>query len=365
MRKFCLLAMFPVLACSLLFADQVVMKNGDRLTGTITKSDQKNLILKTDYADDVTIQWTAIQEINSTQPLHVATQDGKTVAGPVTTSDGTLAVATTTGSVNVPKDQVTALRSDQEQAAYEKGLHPALWQGWAGGVTVGFALTGGNSETKSLALAFTGDRKTTHDEITMYENTVYATNDAPGAVPGVTANTNQGGARYSRDFTTRLFGYGSADFQTNALQFLNLRSILGGGLGVHVINSSQTTLDLLGGLNYTHESYGAIPTTATLAAQPPISRGFAALSVGEELMHKLGASTVLTEKGYFFPELTNPSGQSGGQYRATFNFGTVTKLSKWLGWQNAFGDIYVTNPPVGTKKNDILLTTGLNVTFTH
>ena len=53
---------------------------------------------------------------------------------------------------------------------------------------------------------------------------------------------------------------------------------------------------------------------------------------------------------------------------ATFNFGSVTKLSKWLGWQNAFGDIYVTNPPPATpalKKNDIVLTTGLNVTFTH
>jgi carbohydrate-selective porin OprB len=69
---------------------------------------------------------------------------------------------------------------------------------------------------------------------------------------------------------------------------------------------------------------------------------------------------VLTEKGYFFPDLSQT-----GEYRATFNLGTVTKLSKWLGWQNAFGDIYVTNPPPATKKNDILLTTGLNFTFTH
>jgi len=48
------------------------------------------------------------------------------------------------------------------------------------------------------------------------------------------------------------------------------------------------------------------------------------------------------------------------QYRATFNFGTVTKLNKWLGWQNSFGDIYVSNPPLGTKKNDLQFTTGIN-----
>ena len=71
-------------------------------------------------------------------------------------------------------------------------------------------------------------------------------------------------------------------------------------------------------------------------------------------------NTLLTEKLYFFPNLNET-----GEYRGTFNFGTVTKISKWLGWQNAFGDIYVTNPPAGAKQNDILLTTGLNFSFTH
>ena len=52
-------------------------------------------------------------------------------------------------------------------------------------------------------------------------------------------------------------------------------------------------------------------------------------------------------------------------YRGTFNFGTVTKISKWLGWQNQLGDIYVTNPPVSAKKNDVVFTTGLNIAFTH
>ena len=234
------------------------------------------------------------------------------------------------------------------QAAYEKSLHPTLLQGWAGGANIGFALTAGNSETKNLALAFTADRKTSHDEIALYTNTIYATNDAPGAVPPVTANATQGGARYDRNFTKRLFGFGSADFQTDALQNLNLRSVLGGGLGFHAINTDRTTLDFLGGLNYTKENYVGL------------DRNFAALTLGEELMHKLGASTVLSQKLYFFPNLSD-----SGQYRATFNLGTITKISKWLGWQNAFGDIYVTNPPVGKRTNDLQLTTGINVSFTH
>jgi putative salt-induced outer membrane protein YdiY len=356
MRKLHVLAALSVFAFgSALFADQVVLKNGDRLTGTITKSDDKVLLIKTEFAGDVTVQWPAIQEVSSTQPLHVALANGKTLAGPVTTTDGNLAVTTAaSGTVNVAKGDVTALRSDAEQTAYEKSLHPGLLQGWAGGANVGFAFTAGNSETENLALAFTADRKTRTDDISLYANSVYSKNNAPGAVPSTTANAIQAGARYSRNFTPRLFGYGSADFQTDALQQLNLRSILGGGLGFHAIKTDRTTLDFLVGPNYTRENY----TTVT--------NSFAALTLGEELSRKLGASTVITEKFYFFPNLSDT-----GQYRTAFNLGSVTKISKWLGWQNAFGDIYVSNPPAqptGTpalKKNDIILTTGLNFSFTH
>jgi putative salt-induced outer membrane protein YdiY len=353
MRKQYLWAALSAFAfCSTVLADQVVLKNGDRLTGTIAKSDDKTLLIKTEFAGDVTVQWPAVQEINSTQPLHVTMANGKTVAGPVKTTDGSLEVTTaTSGTVTVAKADVTALRNDAEQTTYDKSLHPRLLQGWAGGANVGFALTAGNSDTRSLALAFTADRKTVHDEIELYENTVYATNNASGASPSTTANSNQAGARYARNLNPRLFGYVGADFQTNALQQLNLRSVLGGGLGFHAINTDRTTLDFLVGPNYTRENYDTL------------TNSFVAITLGEELSHKLGASTLLTQKLYFFPDLSDT-----GQYRAAFNFGSVTKLSKWLGWQNAFGDIYVTNPPAATpalKKNDIILTTGLNISFTH
>jgi putative salt-induced outer membrane protein YdiY len=341
---------FALLFPAALFADQIVLKNGDRLTGTIEKSDDKTLVIKTEFAGEVTVQWDAVQAINSTQKLHVILNSGQTATGTVTTSDGNLAVATAdAGTVNAPKASVTKVFGEAEQAAYEKSLHPGLLEGWQGGVNVGFGLTRGNSQTKNLALAFTANRTTLHDKLSLYTNSVYATNDAPGATPATTANALQSGARYDHDFTSRWFAYVGGDFQTDALQTLDLRSVFGGGLGWHAIKSDRSTLDLLAGLDYTREKYAALP-----------SRSFAAVSLGEELTHKLGMNTLLTQKLYFFPNLNDTS-----EYRATFNFGTVTKISKWLGWQNAFGDIYVTNPPVGAKQNDILLTTGLNFSFSH
>jgi len=35
-------------------ADQVTLKNGDRLTGTIVKSDGKTVLIKTEFAGEVT-----------------------------------------------------------------------------------------------------------------------------------------------------------------------------------------------------------------------------------------------------------------------------------------------------------------------
>ena len=342
-------------------ADQVLLKNGDKLTGSITKSDGKTLVLKTDYAGDLTIKFDAIQSLTSTGDLNV-TAGAKTAVGPVTTTETNIVVAAKTGGpVEAPLSSVTMLRSPAEQAAYEKSLHPGLLEGWAGGLNLGLALTAGNSETKNLNIAFNAERKGFHDKLTLYANTIYAVNDKPPAE--TTANSNGGGARYERDFAPRVFGFGSADFFANALQDLNLRSILGGGIGAHAIKNAKTTLDLLAGVNYTHESYSIPinppPATAT-------TQNLAAITVGDALTYKLGKSTNITQSFLFYPDLSDTS-----QYRFTFNFGTVTKINKWLAWQNSLADVFVSNPPYVAppapriERNDLQLSSGLNFSFKH
>jgi len=348
-------SLFIILACSSLFADQITIKNGDRLTGTIEKSDDKSLVIKTEFAGEVTVDWSAISDVKSEQPLHVGLKDGKTVVGPVNIVDGKIEVATqSAGRIEAPKDAVSVIRSDSEQRSWEKLQHPSLLQGWEGGVNLGFGLTAGNSETKNLAIGFNGIRTGLHDKLTLYEASVYSTNDLAPAATRVTANTNRGGVRYDRDITSHLFAFVNADFATDALQDLNLRQVYGGGLGWHAIKRDSTTLDILGGIAYTRDNY------TQLAPLPRLIHSFVAGQIGDEFMHKLGKATVITQRAYFFPDFEN-----SGEYRATFDFGTVTKFNKWLGWQNTFGDVYVTNPPTGKKKNDVVFTTGLNISFTR
>lgn len=367
MKKTYVLIVFAMtLLSSPMFADQITLKNGDHLSGTIVKSDGKTLVLHTDFAGDVTVDFTAITQMKTDQELHVTTSDKKTVVGPINAENGTIQVGTKTSeTVDVPAKDVVLIRNDAEQATYDKSLHPGLLHGWNGGANMGFSLARGNSETTNLALAINAVHPTLSDKITIYTTAIDTNNEL--ATPSTVANLITAGIRYDHNLNPKSFWFVGADFMSNALQDLDLRGAYGGGLGYHAIKSANTTLDILAGLNYTHETYSngsqvIPPTVPPTYTSYGVTNKFAALTLGEELMHKTGKTTVITEKFYFYPDLS--SGYSG-QYRGEFDLGTVTKISKWLGWQNQFTDIYVSNPPAGKKDNDVVFTTGLNVTFTH
>ena len=53
------------------WADQVLLKNGDRVTGTIVQKDGKNLTIKTDQFGVVTTSWDQVESITAEKPVTV------------------------------------------------------------------------------------------------------------------------------------------------------------------------------------------------------------------------------------------------------------------------------------------------------
>jgi putative salt-induced outer membrane protein YdiY len=336
-------------------ADAIQLKNGDHLTGSITDSDGKTLTIHTDYAGDVKVQWSAITQVTAAKPTFVVTSDKQTVNGTIEPQGSNLVVHTSEArAVVVPLAQITAVRSTEAQESYEKSLHPSLVQAWNVAATMGFALARGNSDTTNLNTGVTANRKTLGDQIAVYESSIYTDNGGPGG--GVTANEILGGARYDRNIEPKLFFFAAGDFTHDELQHLDLQSIYSGGLGWHAINNPKTTLDVLLGLNYTRATYssGAVLGMTTTTS---VNRNLPGITAGEDFIHKFNGATSFTEHFYFYPDLDALS-----QYRISLDSAFVAKFNKWLGWQVSVSDRYVTNPPIiGTKSNDFVLSTGLNI----
>jgi putative salt-induced outer membrane protein YdiY len=339
-------------------ADQVTLKNGDRLTGTIVKSDAKTLLIKTDLAGDVNVQWDAVTSIVSSQPLHLGLKDGQTVVGTVATADGKFEVETkTTGEITTPKDAVVTVRNDDEEKSYDTEIdrlkNPRLTDFWTGLLDTGLSVTRGNSATLSYTLAAKAVRQTTRDKISVYTTAIYATDDTTPP-SRTTAHAILGGVRGDLNVSDRTFVFGFTDFQYDEFQHLDLRNTLGGGLGYHVIKTDNTTFDVFGGGDFEQEYFSPNPPDVLTS----VTRKTGEIVAGEELDMKVNTRTTFSEKASFFPNVSDT-----GQYRFQFDATAATKLKSWLSWQMTFGERYISNPLTGLKGNDLLLSTGLRLTF--
>jgi Protein of unknown function, DUF481 len=353
--------MFKINMCALLVcccgmaldAEQVTLKNGDRLTGAIVSVSDKKLILKTAYAGEISIDWDSVAQFSSEQPMVVTRTNQQTVSGAVNTKDSEVAVTTASGVQTIPMADVAVMRSPADQAAYEKSLHPGMLEGWAGGGNLGLALARGNSDTTNLALGFNAERPTTTDKWTIQAASLYSTSTAEN-VTTTSANALGGFIRYDHNLTKRLFAFGLFAGSYDHAQDLNVRISPGGGLGFHAIASKVTTLDLLGGFGYTYENYSSGYNGSTTG----VTNNLVNATIGDEFSHKFTANTSVIQDFYFFPYLND-----NGGYRGVFDFGLASKLYRAITWNLNFGDRYNSKPVAGKKDNDVLFTTGLGLSF--
>jgi putative salt-induced outer membrane protein len=335
LRSLIVVSIFSLLA-TVCRADQIALKNGDRITGSITSSDAKNVIVKTDYAGDLTIKWDAIQSISSSSPLYVTAKDGRVLVGTVTSSDSNLQIATAqSGTVTVSRDSIQTVRSAAEQKSYGA---------WGGIFDTGLSLVRGNANTTTFTIGARAARTTDKNKASAFVTSIYSQGQSNG-ISITTASAINAGLRYDFNLSPRVFAFVFTDFDHDRFQQLDLRNVIGGGLGKHVIKNDTATFDLFGGFTFNQEFFSTL------------TRRSAEALAGEEFDQKLTSTFSLKERLEFYPDLSDL-----GQYRVVFDTGAVTKLNKILSWQLDISDRYLSNPILGLKGNDLLMTTGLSIT---
>ena len=337
---------FFLLAGILPATDQVILKNGDIISGAIVKKDGGKLTMKTEFLGDVSMPWTAVKSIRSDELLTVELPGGDRVAGKVTTSGDTLEVVTSSGQRPAPLAAVGAIRNQVEQQAWERLQHPSLLGLWTGFVDTGLALARGTARADTLTTNVVATRVTTTDKISVTVNQIYG-NARVNGVTSEVANAIRGNWAYNRNITPKLFLTTLNAYEHDQFQYLDLRFVAGGGLGWNAIKGERTTLAVSGGGDYERESFTKAPV-----------RNSGEVNFGDDFVHKFSGVTSVTQNFRFFPNLSET-----GHYRFNFDLGALTALNRWLGWHVTATDNFLSNPVFGRQRNDLVISTGLRISF--
>lgn len=344
-------AFLAVCALVPLRAEIVFLKNGDRITGSVVKLENGKLTLKSEYAGVITLPWEAVEAFSGKTALNFALNDGQLVVGAPSLKEGRLQILTASaGTVDTGKEIVKTIRSQEEQVVYDTEIdryrNPRLVDLWAGFVDLGFARAQGNARTGTLNVSANASRVTSRDKIGVYFTSLNASSKVEGKSV-VTANAMRGGVNYNLNVSPKAFAFATTDLEFDEFQSLDLRFSPAGGFGYHAYKGESLVMDLSGGAGLNKEFFSS-----------GLRRTSGEALLGEEISYRLSGAASLRQKMVIYPNLSN-----GGDYRVNFDLSALTAIRKWLGWQFTVSERLLSNPAPGRKRNDIMVTTGVRLTF--
>lgn len=352
MKRLALLALPLCLAAAApAQADTLGFENGDRVSGTVVALVDGRLEIDSDLLGAVTADWQAVRELRTDATVYVTLADDQALAGSLEIA-GEAAVLITSDAVPVElaRSEITTIRSEARQQAFLQAIDAsgatASGPSWTSSVDGSLSLTSGNAETRSVHLGLLAARTTGRDRTRFYLTSLFA-NNSTGGTTLTTANAVRGGGRYEIDVADRVFTFGFSDLEFDRFQDLDLRLVVGGGVGLNLFETSTNTFRVFGGGSSNQEFFAS-----------GFRRRSAESVVGEEWSYQPNDVTSFTERLAVYPNLND-----AGEYRVNFDSTALTRLNDWLSWQVTLSSRYTSRPLPGKRSNDLLFTTGIRITL--
>ncbi len=344
-RRMALIALLLSIACPL-FAkrkdDVVVMKNGDKFTGEIKGLEYGELVFKSSYMkDSVHLDWKEVETLQSQDTFIVALSNGERVTGFISRertpgdSDKAFKIIATGSSVEVAPSDVIVI--GQQEGSF--------WNQLTGSVNYGFDFASGNNSVSSSLGADVAFRTS--------KNSVQLTTSSQFASQTNAENTNRFtfDSQYARKLTNNWSAGGLFSLLKSNQQNLVLRSTYGAGFGRKLMQSDRTSLTVLAGGAYSHESYVPQPGTEPVRNNAESLFGITFSTFRFKTLN-LNSQTLL------FPSLSDP-----GRFRLSSQSYLRIELVRNFYWNLQLYENYDTRPPTDSPKNDLGVTTSLGWTF--
>jgi hypothetical protein len=357
--------------------DQIVLTNGDTISGTFVNEVGGNVSFHSDLLGDLSIPWKNIKELH-TKTKMVVVEPGmipKKGKLPATLPEGTLAIANNMITVQPDNNQMIApipIANAQyiiDETTLHKQLygHPGFFSGWNGAATMGLTLVQATQNQYSFAGAVALQRviptaswldpknRTTIGYAESYGKiTEPSYVDANGnLVPSTYTKTSifHLGAEHDVYVSPRFYFLGVVSFDHNYSQSLDLQQIYGGGIGYTVIKSPIQELDVTAVVQYERQAFFNVIPPA------PSEQNLIASTFGAAYMRKLPRGMTFTQAANYIPAWNDVHAYS-------FNETDLLSFPAYKNFSFSVGtlDTYINNVPLtfpNTKRNSFQFTAGV------
>ena len=229
-----------ILVCGPASADEVWLKNGDRLTGKVVSLENGTLVFNTSYAGDLSIKWDEVANLKTDAPVKVVLGDATTAQGLVTPGDA--------GKVKVKVEQIAEPLT--VALANMTTINPKPPMTIKARVNVGASVTSGNTDTEDIYAEGEFIARTEQNRYTI--GGLYKRSEDDNVK---TDDKKLGYMKYDHFLTKKWYAYANSTVEQDDFKDLDLRYTLGIGSGYQFIESERTNLSFELGLSYVNEDY--------------------------------------------------------------------------------------------------------------
>ena len=321
--------------------DIVVMKNGDQLSGEVSKLENGLLFFDVDYVSgSIQLDWLQVEKVQSTGIFQIVFKNGEHLSGTI----GKVPAGEAPGKDFEVRAGNEITRVAGPDVVNIESQKPNFWRQVTGAIDFGYNFTSGNSQT-----SLSSDANASYTATTWAAGASF-TSSFSGQSGGSTTNLAEVEAFGQRYLNRNSFLMALGDFLHSSQQGLELRSTLGGGYGRYWIRTNQNQFLWVAGAVYTHESF--VPTSGQ-----PNDQNIEGL-VGLQYQLLRFDRYNLQSQLFVFPGLSD-----AGRVRTTTKTTFTVKLSNNFHTNFSFWDNFDSRPPVNAKGNELGISSGLGWSF--
>jgi hypothetical protein len=314
--------------------DVIELLNGDRVTCEIRKLERGKLTVKTDGMGTMSIEWDDIERVTSPTRYDIELESGQRFFGTLERGDArTVTVVTSSGREHLPLDHIVRITP----------LGGTFWRRLDGSVDAGFSFTEANVQTQ-----WTFDGNVSYRS-RLWLTQVAADSSLTSREDADRQSRNTLSLQTQRFLQARWSLLGLAQFQQNEELSLNLRTVLGGGVGRVLAQSNRTTLTAIGAAAFTTEQYAG-------ADRDRVAEAVAGLNWGWFTFDNRSTN-------FGFDALSFYALNRNGRVRIELNTSFKSDIVGDLYWSVNLFDSYNSEPPPDRKRNDFGVSAAVGWSF--